>query len=95
MKPIIAPINLSDRGDVVANLQAALLVLLDHTIFHPLDAPNYPTAEDLKNLKESLQVENAQPVFGGATRKLVQIFQIQEGLGDHLGAWWRKKQRPG
>ena len=84
MKPVIAPINTGDQGDVVANLQSALLFLIDHSIFQVLDAPNYPTIEELKELIQALRNENERLFFGEATTKLIQIFQIQQGLGDNL-----------
>lgn len=81
---IIATIKPGDIGPAVANLQDALLTLLEHQIIRALDAPNRPTREELQKLADGLKAERVQSIFGDATRQLIMHFQVQEGLGDNL-----------
>jgi Tc toxin complex TcA C-terminal TcB-binding domain/Neuraminidase-like domain len=83
MQLIIPTLKLGDSGQTVTNLQAALLALLDKKIIQG-NTPNPPTEEDLKILSEKLKKEQFQEVYGEATRELVLIFQLQNGLGDNL-----------
>lgn len=85
MAPIIATIQFGNTGPQVANLQNALLALLEHRFIQPLPAPYVPTREELQRLTESLQPERAQSLFGKATRQLVSYFQGQQDLDDNLG----------
>ena len=86
MQAIIATIKLEDTGPAVANLQDALLLLLDKKIIRALEAPNLPTQEELDKLSKILKQERAREpsFFGKATYQLVSYFQVQQGLGDHL-----------
>ncbi len=82
---IIATIKAGDTGPQVANLQDALLVLLERKIIRPLDGPNRPTLQDLQKLTESLKQERAQSLFGKTTAQVIVYFQVQQRLGDNLG----------
>ena len=84
MQTIIAIIKPGDTGFAVANLQDALLVLLEHQIIKTFDTPNRPSLEELKKLTEMLKPERDQSSFGDATRQLLIYFQNQQGLGDNL-----------
>ena len=84
MNPVIAPINPGDKGSSVSNLQEGLIALITQGVIRSLDAPNYPTADEIKKLTEELRMEKEQAIFGEATRELVLILQVQQGLGDNL-----------
>lgn len=84
MVPIIATIKPADTGPQVANLQDALLALLERKIIRSLDAPNRATQEELNELSKGLKQERAQSLFGEATRQLVTYFHVQQGIGDNL-----------
>jgi hypothetical protein len=84
MNPITPPIQPNDQGPAVADLQDALLVLVDRKVIQALTAPNRPTAEELAGLAEKVRQERAQARFADATRQLVRYFQIQQHLGDQL-----------
>ncbi len=84
MNRIVASIKLGDTGPQVANLQDALRRLLDRGVIRGLDPPNSPTAEELAKLAKLLAEEQAQSTYGKATERLVQIVQLQQGLGDNL-----------
>jgi len=85
MIPIIPPIKPGDTGPPVANLQEALFVLLQRNLIRAFDDPNHPTLEELAKLIETLKREHAQSLFGDATQQLILHFQVQQGLGRHLG----------
>lgn len=85
----IKPIAPGSSGPDVTNLQAALLFLISlprNEIFNfkTFEPPNSPTQAELDRLAEKLRGEQLAQVFGEATKKLVGVFQIQQGLGDHL-----------
>lgn len=82
VQPIVATITPGDTGPQVANLQDALFVLLERKIIRPLDPPNRPTREELKELSEGLKPEREQSLFGKATQQLVIYFQVQHALGE-------------
>jgi hypothetical protein len=84
MQTIVAPIKHGESGTPVANLQDALLALLERKIIQPLDAPNRPTVEELQKLTEGLKREREQSQFSKATQQLIFYFQIQQGIGDNL-----------
>ena len=84
MLPIVAPIDRGNAGHSVANLQAALLLLFERSVFKAYDLPNRPTADDLKAFSEKLRAEQSVQVFGDATWQLMLCFQVQQGLGDQL-----------
>lgn len=85
MQTIQATIQPGDTGPQVANLYEALLVLLERGVIKALEPPNTPTAEDLGALKEQIRSEAPSGYYKGAAVTLVQLFQIQSGLGDALG----------
>jgi hypothetical protein len=85
MNKITFPLKPQMRGQKVANLQDALLFLLERGAIKALEPPNRPTADELRALAEKLRAERASKVFGDATRQLVFLFQIQNGLGDGRG----------
>ena len=82
MKLIIAPIKPNDSGALVANLQDALLALLEREIIRPLIAPNRPTLEELEKLSAAVKGEREQSLFGQFPQELIRYFQVQQGLGD-------------
>ena len=85
MQAIQATIQPGDTGPQVANLYEALLVLLERGVIKALEPPNTPTAEDLGALKEQIRSKAPSGYYKGAAVTLVQLFQIQSGLGDALG----------
>ncbi|HEX5023793.1 MAG TPA: hypothetical protein VFV68_00915, partial [Agriterribacter sp.] len=84
MQPISSPLLPNAKGQEVANLQQGILFLLKKGIFKTFNAPNTPTAEDIKKLTQLLQTELRTTVYGNATIELVRIFQIQQQLSDTL-----------
>ncbi len=85
MEPIIAPIKTGDTDAIVANLQDALLALLEQKkILQPPGTTGLPTPDELQKLTEGLQHERVQSMFGKTTWQLVVYFQLQQGLGDNL-----------
>ena len=84
MDSIIATIKSGDTGAQVANLQDALLLLLEHGSIRALDAPNRPTLQDLRTLTDGVNQGRKQSQFNDATVRLVEYFQVQQGLGDAL-----------
>ena len=81
MEPIIAPIKAGDTGAAVANLQDALLALLEQKkILQPPGTTGLPTADELQKLTEGLKQERDQSRFGKATQQLIIDFQVQQGL---------------
>lgn len=84
IQTIVPTIKNGDTGSAVVNLQNALLKLLDLGIFKTYNAPDSPTIEYLQQLTLQFKVESTNQIYGEATRKLIQIFQIQNGLGASL-----------
>jgi Tc toxin complex TcA C-terminal TcB-binding domain/Neuraminidase-like domain/Salmonella virulence plasmid 28.1kDa A protein len=84
MNPIEPVIKPGDSGPHVANLQAGILLLVEHGVIKTYDPPNMPTPDDLKTLAQKLRSEQAAQLFGAATQQLLRYIQIQQGLGDHL-----------
>src|SRR5215212_3657188 len=84
MDRIVASIKPGDSGPAVANLQDALLALLEQKIIHALSSPDRPTEEEVKTIAEGLKAERVKSQFGAATRQLITIFQLQQSLGDNL-----------
>ena len=78
MRPIQAPIKQGEAGPKVANLQDALLLLMDRGAIRDLD-PNMGAA-----LARGLADERSRSVYGQASERLVGILKAQEGLGDGL-----------
>jgi hypothetical protein len=74
MKPIVAPINPGDQGAEVANLQAALALLLTRQVIQ-LDEGRRT------ELLKALEREARERVYRDATQKTVSIFQEQHALG--------------
>jgi hypothetical protein len=81
---IASPLKPNDSGDQVANLQAALLFLLDRDALQSFDPPRNPRADELKALTEGLRNEQAGLRFGLATRQLLAYLQLQESLSAFL-----------
>ncbi len=69
MKPITFPLTLRMSGADVANLQAALRLLLDRSILLPGQEAGR------RELSVALQRERAQATYGPTTRKVVAVFQ--------------------
>ena len=84
MGAIVPPLEPSQSGAGVANLQDGLQLLLDRSIIRTVQSPDRPTAEELAGLAVALAVERAESIYGRATERLVQIVQLQNGLGDNL-----------
>jgi hypothetical protein len=84
MRAIQAPVEAGQSGAEVANLQDGLRLLLERQVIRALDPPNSPTAEELADLTARLGQERAESSYGDATKRLVQIVQLQQGLGDNL-----------
>src|SRR5215212_2394639 len=84
MDRIVALIKPGDSGPAVANLQDALLALLEQKIINALSSPDRPTEEEAKTIAEGLKAERVKSQFGAATRQLITIFQLQQSLGDNL-----------
>ena len=90
MNPIVPPLKAGDRGDAVANLQDALLLLLDRAVI--------PASEDeRRSLTALLQRERQppperramgilrgreapQPLYGDGTTRVVTLFQQMHRL---------------
>ena len=83
MNYIINPLKADDK-EAVTNLQAALVFLLNKSVYKTFDAPNSPTEGELKDLKAKLQEEQQSGIYGDATKELVFIFQIQQDLGNNF-----------
>src|SRR5437763_13684262 len=84
MDRIIATIKPGDTGTQVANLQDAILALLERKIIHALDATNKPAPEALEKLTEGLKQEREQSLFGKDTLHLMMYFQLEQKFGDDL-----------
>lgn len=84
MQPIVPSLNPGDTGSQVANLIEALLLLVERGVIRALDAPNRPTADELRELAAKAREEMSASAFGGATARLIACFQVQQGLGDNL-----------
>ncbi|CUQ67091.1 Tc toxin subunit A-related protein [Candidatus Nitrospira inopinata] len=85
MNKIAFPLKPQMRGQKVANLQDALKLLLERSAIKAMEPPNRPTVDELRALAEALRAERASKVFGDATRQIVFLLQIQNGLGDGRG----------
>jgi hypothetical protein len=84
MHYIATPIKADDK-EGVTNLQAALVFLLNKSVYKTYVVPNTPTEKELNELKAKLQQEQQSGFYGDATKQLVFIFQIQESLGELKG----------
>jgi hypothetical protein len=84
MHAIKASIEVGQRGPEVANLQDGLRLLLERQVIRAADASNSPTAEELSDLATRLGQEQTESSYGDATRRLVQIVQLQQGIGNNL-----------
>ncbi|MDB4891180.1 MAG: hypothetical protein JWL61_3035 [Gemmatimonadetes bacterium] len=84
MHAIIPTITPGDSGAAVANLQDAILALVEHHVIKALDAAQRPTISELVELTKALQYDRAHSLYGASLWKLVTFFQMQHGLGDHL-----------
>ena len=84
MKRIVATLKTADTGPLVVDLQDALLFIFAHPLTRSGESPRSVTAEELAALIERVREERAEQVFGKATQALVQILQVQQGLGDGL-----------
>ncbi|MBC7388476.1 MAG: hypothetical protein H7329_04635, partial [Opitutaceae bacterium] len=91
MEKIIPPINPNTPGSSVANLQFALLFLFGKKVFKANQPPNSPTEEELSQLAKLINREKNSSSYGEGTTKLVQTFQVQQGLGDSLGGMVEEK----
>src|SRR5215217_770131 len=70
MKPVISPLKLDDHGADVANLQDALLLLIDRDIIQL-------SAAEGQSFKDQLSQEKQDQAYKDATSKAVAIFQQQ------------------
>ena len=84
MPAIAPPLKPDGSGDQVANLQAALLFLLDRDALTSFYPPKNPGADEPKTQTESLRTEQAGQTFGPATQQLLPYLQLQEGPGSFL-----------
>lgn len=84
MNLITQPLLPNTKGTEVANLQEALQLFIQKKIIKDLSSPGRPTAIKLSRLAEALLSEIQEKIFGKVTTELVQIFQIQQDLGDNL-----------
>jgi hypothetical protein len=84
MHAIAPTIKPDDSGDQVANLQAALLFLLDRDVTLLFDPLNTLTADELKAIREALLVEASAKLFDKTTRALTFAFQQRQGLSPQL-----------
>lgn len=84
MESIKPPIKPDETGDHVANLQAALVFLLDRDLTLFFDPQKTPSADDLKAITEKLIVEAATKYFDKVTRALTFAFQQRQGLDPQL-----------
>jgi hypothetical protein len=80
MYAIAPPLKPDDSGDQVANLQAALLFLLDRDVTLFFDPQQTPTVDELKLAKEALLVEASKKLFDTTTRAFTLAFQQRQGL---------------
>lgn len=79
MNPVTPPIKPKDKGDAVANLHEALLFLLNKP-----DVFSFPPRV-LHVLKEKIQREVSEKVFGEITKGTVLQFQKDHGLVNGTG----------
>jgi peptidoglycan hydrolase-like protein with peptidoglycan-binding domain len=82
MNQITSPLQPGSQGPAVADLQDALLLLIECQLIKTLLPLNRPIADELQTLAQGLKQERTQSTFGDATRQLVRYFQNQQGLGD-------------
>jgi Tc toxin complex TcA C-terminal TcB-binding domain/ABC toxin N-terminal region/Neuraminidase-like domain len=85
VRRVSSPLRPGDRGDQAANLHVVLRALVERGAVRAEVEPNRPTREELDKLlaEVDLERERGQWIYGEATRELVRIFQIQQGLGDN------------
>jgi hypothetical protein len=84
VNPIVFPLQPGMQCAAVANLQDALLLLIEHQVIKTFTRRNRPTVSELQTLVKGLKQEREHEKFGDATRQLVQYFQSQQKLGDRL-----------
>ena len=84
MKKITSNLQPGTQGDSVADLQDALLFLIERNVIKTSLPPNRPTADELETLTTRLKQERLESTFRDATQQVVRYFQNQQGLGDHL-----------
>jgi 5-hydroxyisourate hydrolase-like protein (transthyretin family) len=82
---IFSPIKPNETGFNAVNLIDALLFLHENDAFNVYDPPESPNKDELFELAEKARAEREQQVFGDASQRLVFYFQLQAGIGDHLG----------
>jgi hypothetical protein len=70
MKLIVPPLKPGDRGDAVANLQDALLLLLEKEIIRASE-------EEHRALSDLIRSEQQGPLYTNGTAKAVHGFQEQ------------------
>ena len=75
MNNVVAPLSPGDSGPRVADLQAALTVLVER---HVLEVPD----AEWSDLERRLRMETNREVFGRATEYLVVRFRLASGLGE-------------
>jgi hypothetical protein len=85
MQAIVPPLGPRDSGSLVVNLQDGLLLLLERDVVRSLEPPDSPSADELADLERAATEERDRSVYGRGTRRLVQIIQLQQSLGDNLG----------
>jgi peptidoglycan hydrolase-like protein with peptidoglycan-binding domain len=73
MKPVISPLKSGDHGADVANLQGALLLLIDKGRIQL-------SAAEAQSFKNRLSQEQQNQTYNGGTSKAVGIFQQQQHL---------------
>src|SRR4051812_10598831 len=91
MQVIKAPMEPGQLGPDIANLQDALALFLSRGVIKAAEPGNIPSPEELGELSSKLTEERKASLFGEATQRLVQIVQIQQGLGDNLDGAVEKK----
>ena len=76
--------TLGDKGIEVLALQTAMSFFVSNGVIKVYDPPNSPSADQISTLHTAMLNEMSERYYGDATRQLVLIFQIQQGLGDNL-----------
>ena len=93
MEIILPPIKPGESGPPVANLQDALLILVERSVIQPLSVPNRPTAEELKTIVEGVRSERRESHFGASTqssdriavsKRFAECREIRTNAGDGL-----------
>lgn len=80
MRAVAPTIKPDDSGDQVANLQAALLFLLERDVTLFFDPQKTRTVDELKAITEALLDEASAKLFDKTTRALTLAFQQRQGL---------------